>query len=40
MKKTEGKWGMMKKVEAANPEIKKRNDISRKMKLTYTYYKG
>ena len=39
MKKTGGKWGLMKKVEARNPEIKKRNEISRKMQLTYSYYK-
>lgn len=30
----------MKKLEDMDPELKKRNDISRKMKLAYTYYKS
>lgn len=42
MKKTKnnGKWKLAEKIEAKNPEIKKRNEITRKLKLTYSYYKG
>lgn len=36
---TNAKWNLMNDIEKKNPEIKARNNISRKIKIAYNYYK-
>lgn len=36
---TNAKWNLMNNVERKNPQIKARNNISRKIKIAYSYYK-